>query len=123
MENREKEAEAFFRGCLDNSIYRFCACIEKCASYTSTQKIISEFLSEINHHTIIYCSDSLVEMEWMREKLGNLPKEKYFFMTIEELYCSRYKGDGLILVDLHFTGRDELLYPLDTDASRFLILY
>lgn len=81
--------------------------IKRLISDESAKNLLSEFLSQTNHHTIIYCSDSEEQVEWMRQKITERPetkskKENYHFMTLDEMESARYKGsDPLIIVDLY----------------------
>lgn len=79
----------------------------------NAKNLLSEFLSQTNHSTILYCSDSEKQTEWMRQKIAKMPetkskKENYHFMTLDEMENARYKGsDALVIVDLYHQKEDD----------------
>lgn len=80
--------------------------IKRQISHESSKKLLSEFMLRVNPHTIIYCSDSSHNVEWMRH---TIQKENYHFLNLEEMESAIYKGsDALVIVDLFQSTRHEI---------------
>lgn len=101
-----EEEEIAFERDLSKSVDYDSITIPKCPSYNAAKNSISEFLSQIEKFkTIIYCADTLMEVEAMRQMLGHMitkqPPENYHFLTLKEMKDARYRGSGLVVIDLY----------------------
>ena len=116
------QEEGWFYMVLEISLEHDGGTIKRELPDVDSRRIVGQFMANVNHHTILYCTDS--DPEEMRLLVAGLEtksdRANYHFLTLDEMDYSLYKGsDALVFVDSYHSGRVEPLF----DSRCSIVIY